>query len=343
MRKLLGIFVFLILFIGAVIITYRYASKIYIDGVEMSENEKYFYIEKGTSLSQLSEQLYNQGILKDTSSFLWVAEKKSFDTPKTGRFLIKNKMSNNQLVNILRSGMQEPLKLTLNSVRTLPKLAGKVGAALYLDSASLINALSNSELASQYGFDRYTFATMLIPNTYEFYWDTDVNEFLDRMATEYKRFWTEERKQKARKLDLTQSEVSILASIVQAEQQRHRDERPKVAGLYLNRLERGMRLQSDPTLIFALGDFGIKRVLNQHKRVNSPFNTYKYEGLPPGPINIPEISSIDAVLNAEDHRFLYMCAKADFSGYHHFAKTLRQHNQYAAEYRRELNRRRIMQ
>jgi len=340
--KRIGFVLFTVLFLLAAYITYDYASKIYLDGVEMSESEKFFYIEEGTSLIQLTQKLYHEGILKDTSSFLWLAEKKSFDTPKAGRFLIKDKMSNNKLINILRSGMQEPIKLTLNSVRTLPKLASRVGNTLYLDSASLMHALSDSDLAAKYGFDRYKFPSMLIPNTYEFYWDTNVDEFLERMASEYKRFWTEERKLKAKKLDLSQSEVSILASIVQAEQQMHREERPMVAGLYLNRLEKGMRLQSDPTLIYALGDFTIKRVLNKHKRVNSPYNTYKYEGLPPGPINIPEVSSIDAVLNAVDHNYIYMCAKADFSGYHNFASSLRQHNQYAARYRRELNRRRIM-
>ncbi len=340
--KRIGVILFSLLFIIAAYITYSYASKIYLKGVDMDASEKYFYIHKGTSLAELTHQLYVQGILKDTASFLWVAEKKSFDTPKAGRFLIRDKMSNNKLVNILRSGMQEPLKLTLNSVRTLPKLAGSVGSTLYLDSARLIRALADSQIASKFGFDRYKFPTMIIPNTYEFYWDTDVDEFLQRMATEYKRFWTEERKQKAKSLGLSQSEVSILASIVQAEQQMHRDERPKVAGVYLNRLEKGMRLQSDPTLIFALNDYTIKRVLNEHKRVNSPFNTYKYAGLPPGPINIPEISSIDAVLNAEDHNYIYMCAKADFSGYHHFAATYNQHERYAAQYRRELNRRRIM-
>lgn len=341
--KRFGFILFSVLFVIAAYVTYNYASKIYLEGVDMSKSETYFYIKKETTLAELTQKLYAEGILKDTVSFLWVAEKKSFDTPKAGRFLIKDKMSNNKLINVLRSGMQKPLKLTLNSVRTLPKLASKVGKTLYLDSANLIRALTDSQLASKYGFDRFKFPSMIIPNTYEFYWDTDVEGFLQRMANEYKRFWTEERKQKAQNLGLSQSEVSILASIVQAEQQMHRDERPKVAGVYLNRLERGMRLQSDPTLIFALNDYSIKRVLNEHKKVNSPYNTYKYAGLPPGPINIPEISSIEAVLNAEDHKYIYMCAKSDFSGYHHFAATLNQHNRYAAQYRRELNRRRIMQ
>jgi len=182
---------------------------------------------------------------------------------------------------------------------------------------------------------------MFIPNTYEFYWNTSAEEFFKRMAKEYKAFWTSERIAKAKKIGLSQSEVSALASIVQAEQLFHADERSRVAGLYINRLNKGMLLQSDPTLIYALGDFTIKRVLNKHKIIKSPYNTYLNTGLPPGPINLPERSSIDAVLNYEKHDYIFMCAKEDFSGYHNFAKTNRQHEIYAAKYHRELNKRRI--
>ena len=184
--------------------------------------------------------------------------------------------------------------------------------------------------------------TMFIPNTYEVYWNTSAEEFVKRMAREYKAFWTEQRKAQAKALNLTQSEVSILASIVQAEQSEHRDERAQVAGLYINRIKKKMRLQSDPTLIYATGDFSIKRVLNKHMQLDSPYNTYMYAGLPPGPINLPEISSIDAVLDYEKHDYIYMCAKADFSGYHNFSRSFFQHNAYAKAYRNELNRRKIM-
>ncbi|MEM9025071.1 MAG: endolytic transglycosylase MltG, partial [Bacteroidota bacterium] len=165
--------------------------------------------------------------------------------------------------------------------------------------------------------------------------------FFQRMAREFKAFWTDERKAKARKAGLSQSQVATLASIVQAEQSNHRDERPRVAGLYVNRLHKGMRLQADPTVIYALQDFSIRRVLNVHKDVDSPYNTYRHAGLPPGPINLPEIASLDAVLNHEQHNYLYMCAKPDFSGYHNFAKTYEQHLVNARKFQRELNKRKI--
>lgn len=286
--------------------------------------------------------LLDEAVLSDTVSFNWVAKQKSFSKPKAGKYLIKDGMSNNELINLLRSGAQSPVKLTFNSIRTRSDLAGRVSKQLELDSVDLLHVLTSSEVSSKYGFNKTTFVSMFIPNTYEFYWTTSTDEFVKRMAQEYKTFWNENRMTKARALNLSQSEVCILASIVQAEQLEHPDERPRIAGLYINRLRKGMPLQSDPTLIFAIGDFSIKRVLNKHKQINSNYNTYKRKGLPPGPINLPEISSIDAVLNYEQHNYLYMCAKPDFSSYHNFSQTLRQHNVYANQYRRELNKRKIL-
>lgn len=343
-RKIqVGLILFIALFIGSLLIAMNYWKKIYSNAVSLSQKEQFLYVPTASTLSSLTSNLKEDGIVQDTSSFLWVAEQKSFLKPIAGRYLLKDKMSNNDLVNLLRSGMQEPLRLTINSHREIERIAGVAGKHLELDSVALLAAIRSNEVASKYGFNSQTFACMFLPNTYEFYWNTSVNEFLNRMAKEYKSFWTDTRKQKARSIGLSQSEVSILASIVQAEQQEHPEERARVAGLYLNRIRRGMRLQSDPTLVYALGDFSIKRVLNEHKEVNSPYNTYKYAGLPPGPINIPQINSIEAVLNSEKHNYLYMCAKADFSGYHHFSSSLSQHNQFANAYRRELNRRRILQ
>ncbi len=330
------------LFIVCLLIVYNYYQKIFSSAVEINQEDKYFYLSSPTDLSDLTFSLYNQGIITDTLSFLWVAKRKSFKTPKAGRYLIENGMSNNELINIFRSGRQVPLKFTLNSVRTKEDLASVASSVLEFDSLSLISLLNNKDFAEKYGFDLNSISCLFIPNTYEFYWNTTAEEFVRRMAREYKGFWNEERKRKANALDLTQSEVCILASIVQAEQLAHPDERPKVAGLYLNRIRKGMRLQSDPTLIFAMGDFSIQRVLNEDKTLDSPYNTYKYASLPPGPINIPERSSLEAVLNPIEHSYIYMCAKADFSGYHNFSKSLSQHNQFANEYRRELNRRRIM-
>jgi UPF0755 protein len=251
-------------------------------------------------------------------------------------------MSNNELINLLRAGMQEPVKVTFNTVRTKEQLAGKVAKNIEADSLSIITLLNDADFCAKYGFDRYKIITLFLPNTYEFYWNTSAEDFVERMAKEYKNFWNEERKQKAKKIGLTQSEVATLASIVQAEQSIHRSEWPMVAGLYMNRINKGMMLQSDPTLIFAIGDFTINRVLNKDKEIESPYNTYKHIGLPPGPILLPETKAIDAVLNFEKHEFVYMCAKEDLSGYHNFSKTLSQHNIYAQRYREALNKRGIM-
>jgi len=255
--------------------------------------------------------------------------------------LILDGMNNNQLVNLLRSGEQNSIRLILRSVRTKTELAANVAKYIEADSLSVISLLDDNAFCAQYGFNTTTIFSLFLPNTYEFYWNTTAEEFIVRMAREYKRFWNEDRVVKARSLNLSQSEVSTLASIVQSEQAAKKDERAVVAGLYLNRLRKGMRLESDPTLIHAIGDFTIKRVLNIHKEINSPYNTYRNAGLPPGPILLPEIESIDAVLNASKHNYLFMCAKEDFSGYHNFSESYREHVNNAKRYQRELNKRRI--
>lgn len=338
----IGGIVFLALFIGAAYLFVNYYGKIYSTNTSVSITDPYIYVSTGSSLEDLTAQLKEKKILIDVQSFLWVAEQKSFDTPKPGKYRLKEEMNNNDLVNLLRSGQQEPVKLTFNTIRTPKDLAGKVGKQLEADSVEILAMLQNQKLAGKYGFNEKTFMTLFIPNTYEVYWNTSAEDFVKRMAREYKAFWTDSRKEKAKVLNLSQSEISILASLVQAEQSENRDERPKVAGLYINRIKKKMKLQSDPTLIYAVGDFTIKRVLNKHMAMDSPYNTYMYPGLPPGPINLPEISSIDAVLNYEKHDYIYMCAKADFSGYHNFARSFFQHNAYAKAYRSELNRRKIM-
>lgn len=338
----IGLLLFVVAFFVCAGIVWKYYGKIYERAVHISEEEQYLFIKTGCDRDQLINHLYLEGILKDTSSFIWLADQKKYLTPKPGRYLISDGMSNNALVNLLRSGAQVPVQLTFNTIRTAKDLAGKVGKQIEADSAQIYSMLTNVSVASKYGFNKQTFLTLFIPNTYEVYWNMSAEEFIGKMAQEYKRFWNEERLAKARKIGLSQSEVSILASIVQAEQSQHRDERPKVAGLYLNRIKKGMKLESDPTLVFAHGDFSIRRVLNKHKKIVSPYNTYKRVGLPPGPINLPEFSSLEAVLNSEKHDYIFMCAKADFSGYHDFSKTYRQHVNYANAYRRELNKRRII-
>jgi UPF0755 protein len=232
--------------------------------------------------------------------------------------------------------LQTPLNVTFNNVRTKEDLAGKVSKYLVADSLSILNLFSNESLIQKYGFTTETFRTMFIPDTYEFYWTTSAEEFAERMKSEYDKFWNAERRKKAEEINLTPAEITTLASIVQAETAK-KEEQNRIAGLYMNRLKNGQLLQADPTVKYAVGDFSLKRILNVHLHIDSPYNTYKNAGLPPGPINFPETTAIDAVLNFERHNYLYMCAKEDFSGYHNFAVTLDEHNRNAAKYRRELD------
>jgi len=207
---------------------------------------------------------------------------------------------------------------------------------LEVSEEQFLALLQDSVYIRSFEFEEETILSLFIPNTYEFWWNTSATGLFDRMHEEYQKFWTEERKQKAAALGLSQKEVSTLASIVQAESQKS-DERPRIAGVYINRLRMGMPLQADPTLVFAAGDFNIKRVTAKQMAIDSPYNTYKYTGLPPGPINLPDLNSLDAVLNAEKHDYLYFCAKADFSGYHSFAVGYNEHLSNARRYQQALN------
>jgi UPF0755 protein len=309
-----------------------------------AKKSEYLFIPTGSTIQDVSNILFENGLIMNKTTFEWVAEQKNYKNHVyPGRYKINNLMSNNKLIDLLRSGEQEPLMITFNNLRTKEQLCSRISSHLEADSLSLINLISDKEFLSQkYGMTPVNILTMFIPNTYEFYWNMSAEQFLDRMALEYKAYWTDERKEKARKAGLSQTEVSVLASIVQAEQSRHHDEKPIIAGLYLNRIKKGMMLQSDPTLVYAHGDFSIKRVLNVHKEIDSPYNTYKYAGLPPGPINLPEISSLNAVLDHQKNDYIFMCAKDDFSGYHYFSKSYDQHLTYARRYQAALNKRNIM-
>ncbi len=289
----------------------------------------------------VSSQLEKDEVISSIKAFKWVAKKKKYPkNVRPGRYELKKGMTTNTMLNMLRSGAQGPVRLTFNNVRFKEDLAGKVSKYIAADSLAILNLFSDEKQIKEWGFTIETFRTMFIPNTYEMYWTTSAEEFAERMYSEFERFWNEERKLKAEALNISPVEVSILASIVQSETIK-KDELNRVAGLYVNRLKRGILLQADPTVKYAVGDFSIKRVLNKHLEIESPYNTYKYVGLPPGPICFPSIRSIDAVLNYEDHKYLYMCAREDFSGYHNFAKTLRQHNRNAEKYRKALNERKI--
>ena len=299
------------------------------------------FIPTGSDYNQVKTILADAQFIINEKSFNWVANKKELpDNIHPGRYIVKDGMSNNQLVNMLRGGLQSPVKVTFNNIRNVDMLAGRIASQIEADSASISNLLHNQEYINQLGFNSYTIPALFLPDTYEFYWNTDAEGFVVRMFQEYNKFWNEERKQQAQSKGMTPVQVSTLASIVNRETNMT-DEMPRVAGVYLNRLKNNWLLQADPTLIFAWNDYSIKRVLDRHKEIESPYNTYKYLGLPPGPICIPSLSAIKAVLNAENHHYFYFCAKEDLSGYHNFAKTLAEHNRNAAKYQQALNQRGI--
>ncbi len=306
-----------------------------------TDKPAYVYIPTGANYLDVINILYSSNLIANRTTFEWVAEKKNYpNNVKAGKYKIPTNTSNNALINLLRSGKQESVKVIFNKIRTKERFAGTVAKYIEMDSLSLVNKLYDKKYLKKYNKNIETAMALFIPNTYRFFWNTSVDGFMDRMFVEYQRFWTYKRLRKAKSLKMTADEVIILASIVEEETIKN-DEKPLVAGVYINRLKKGMRLQADPTVRFAVGNFEIKRILNKHLEVDSKYNTYKYAGLPPGPICIPSISSIDAVLNYKKHSYLFFCAKDDFSGYHAFAKTLRQHNQNAAKYRKALNRNRI--
>ena len=299
------------------------------------------YIPTGSTYDEVQAILSDADILINPKSFDWVAKHKDYpDNIRPGRYLIGNGINNNRLVNMLRGGLQTPVKVTFNNMRNVDQLAGRIAEQIEADSSSISRLLHNQDYVKQLGFNNYTIPALFLPDTYEFYWNTDAEGFVNRMFQEYNKFWNEERKQQAQSKGLTPVQVSTLASIVNKETNMS-DEMPRMAGVYLNRLNNNWLLQADPTLVFAWNDFTIKRVLDRHKEIESPYNTYKYPGLPPGPICIPSIVSIKAVLNAEDNNYFYFCAKEDFSGYHNFAKTLAEHNRNAQKYQQALNQRGI--
>jgi UPF0755 protein len=328
------ILVFAVAFIIAALYGYRLFSYVFDENVK---NAGSITIPENASFGQVLDSINKQDILINEKAFKWVAKKKNYPAfIKSGKYVFDKGMNTNVLVNMLKAGNQTPVTVTFNNLRFMEDLAGKVAKYIAPDSVMLISYLTSPAVIEKYGFNEHSFHAMFIPNTYEMYWTTTPGQFIERMNAEYKRFWNRQRMAKADSLGLTPVQVITLASIVQEETIKA-EEKPIVAGLYLNRIKKGMLLQADPTIKYALGDFSIQRILTKQLGIDSPYNTYKFTGLPPGPINFPEISSIDAVLNADNNKYLYMCAKEDFSGYHNFAQTLSQHNANAERYRNALN------
>lgn len=262
------------------------------------------------------------------------------DNVRSGRYAIMPGDGPITVFRRLKNGQQTSMRLTLPEARTMDRLAAVLGQKLMLDSATIAEALGDPETCRQLGYDTCTIAAMFVPNTYDVYWNMSVESLLKRMQKEHDRFWHGDRQAKADRLGLTTVEVCTLASILD-EETSNNSEKPMIAGMYLNRLRTSMPLQADPTVKFALKQFELRRIYQKHLDIDSPYNTYRYEGLPPGPIKIASIQGIDAVLNHVEHDYLYMCAKEDFSGTHNFAVTYNDHLKNAARYAKALNERGI--
>jgi UPF0755 protein len=299
------------------------------------------YIPTGSSYEQVMDTLKSNLIIKNIKVLDWLAKKKKYpELIRPGRYVIDKSFTYNNLINLLRSGKQTPVKITFSNLRTLNQIAGKIGKQIEADSTRIINFLSDDSNYIKDGFNKENIISVFIPNTYQFYWNTDSKGLYTRMLKEYRLFWNDQRLSKAKEENLDPKEVSILASIIDDEVVKP-EEKPRIAGVYLNRLKRGIPLQACPTIKFALNDFSITRVLKKYLLVDSPYNTYEHSGVPPGPIGCATIEGIDAVLNAEKHNYLFFAARADFSGYHNFSRTLSEHSRYALAYQKELDKRKI--
>ena len=262
------------------------------------------------------------------------------DNIRTGRYAISPDQSTIRVFRNLKNGHQEPVRLTIPECRTMDRLAGFLSKKLMMDSVAVSILFSDSSFCAQQGYDTATIACLFIPNTYEVYWNISIENLMKRMKKENENFWNTQRNIKAESLGLTKEQVCTIASIID-EETANNAEKPMIAGMYINRLNAGMPLQADPTIKFALKDFALKRIYHNMLQFNSPYNTYKNIGLPPGPIKIASVAGIDAVLNRTAHDYLYMCAKEDFSGTHNFAKTYQEHLKNAAKYSKALNERGI--
>ncbi len=332
-----------LMIIGGAVVAFLGYQVLYKPNVWTNEKPSVaFNIKSGSTWDDVKKMLYENGTIVHRASFEQLAEIMKYpDHIKPGHYLIKEGMNNRQIITKLRAKQQDPVQLVFNNIRIKQELAGHIAEQIEADSASIIKLLNDSEYLKKFGFTPDNVISMFIPNTYEVYWDISAEKFMDRMHKEYEAFWTSKRKERLDEIKLTQLEVMTLASIVEKETNQN-DEKRDVAGVYMNRLKQGWLLQADPTLVYALGNFSIKRVLNVYKTVDSPYNTYKYTGLPPGPICLPSISSIDAVLNYNKHNYMFFCAREDFSGYHNFGVNINEHLLNAAKYQQALDRRGIM-
>tara|TARA_Y100000817_G_scaffold173730_1_gene135696 strand:+ start:85 stop:1035 length:951 start_codon:yes stop_codon:yes gene_type:complete len=306
----------------------------------INSEDKFIIIDDNTDFNELIKKLEDDTLINDILSFSFLSKIMEYqENIKIGAYKVKMNMTNYDMITMLRSGNQTPIKLTFSYARKMDDLAEKITSKLKMSKDDLLNYL-NDNIDDYNGFKKSDIISVFLPDTYEVYWNVSPKNLTNKMYSEYKKFWNSERIAKLENINLNEKEAIVLASIV-ASETRMLDEADRVAGLYINRLRKNMRLQADPTLIFAANDFTIRRVLNKHKKIKSPYNTYIHKGLPPGPIRLVPKQYIDAVLNYEEHNFIYMCAKEDFSGYHAFATNLSDHNRNARKFQIALNMKKI--
>jgi UPF0755 protein len=330
-----------ILFTLLVLLTLTGAFALYNVFGPATGKEGYLYIRTGSGYNDVKQQLQDSGFIRGSYFFNLLSNYAKYPQHvHAGKYMIHKGMSNYNLIRMLRSGRQEPVKLVINKLRTKQGFARLVSATLEADSISVMQMLAETTLLSQYELDTNSAMCAIMPDTYKFFWNTTADRAFRKIAKNYQSYWNDNRKQLATNMKLTPKQVMIIASIVEEETNKH-DEKPNIASVYINRLRIGMRLQADPTVKYAVRDFALRRITGQHLQAASPFNTYMYLGLPPGPICTPSKTTIDAVLNAPDTKYVYFCARSDFSGYHAFASTLAEHQKNARAYQKALNERGI--
>ncbi len=342
-KRTLRIFLFIAIFIaaGSLYEAYRmfFSPVVNIKSLDKS----FLYIPTGADFETVMNIIRSENVIESPAAFEWFAKQMEYpENIKPGKYKLEEGMNAKDLLILLKSGRQTPVKLVFHNIRTKNEFAGRIAAQIEADSISILRVLKDNEFIKGLGtgMDNESILSLFLPNTYEFWWNTNEEQFVKKMAAEYELFWTKERKELAKTTGLDPVEVSIIASIVQQET-RKVDEMPVIAGVYLNRQRKNWKLEADPTLVFAAGDFTIKRVLNVHKSIDSPFNTYMYPGIPPGPICIPSLAAIKSVLNYSRHDYMFFCAKEDFSGYHSFAKNYAEHLQNARRFQKALDKRNI--
>lgn len=340
-KKLIG-FVVISIVLAGLVGAYAYFG-IFKKEINTGEKESvFFYIKSNDSYEDVVSNLAKEEIVSSEGKYKWLSDLRHLEgNIYPGRYTLKEGMNWSDLTLYLRQGKIDEISITFNNVRTLEQLAKKVAEQIEASEQDLLEELTDPRKVEERGYTKETFLAVFIPNTYKMYWSSSAKTFVDRMVREYKRFWNEKRMAKAKRLNLSPVQVSTLASIVQSEQNKHADEWPIIAGLYLNRLKKGIKLQSDPTVVYSWGDFTIRRVLYKHLTIDHPYNTYKNKGLPPGPIRVPGSGVLDAVLNYKKHDYIFMCANPEFGGKHAFAKTNAGHERNAAKYRAFLNKKKI--